>query len=161
MATSNPRYSVVIPCYNEEDVIADTVSQISATLDGDGNYEVIIVDDGSTDRTASVVDRLVQEHPAVRVLTPPRNHGYGATLKSGILQAKGDLIVIIDADGSYPIADIPKLVAACADQDMVVGAGTGQDVQCSRTRERPRPDRERELNMAHRSLRHLGCVTVW
>jgi glycosyltransferase involved in cell wall biosynthesis len=115
--------SVVIPAFNEQDSIASTVESVRTTLDGAalGPYEVVVVDDGSSDATA----RLAADAGA-RVVTHPHNVGYGKSLKDGILAARFDTIVITDADGTYPIAAIPALVAEYRrGHDMVVGARMG------------------------------------
>ena len=114
---SKPAISVVIPAYNEEEGIAEVIRQIrSLPL----STELIVVDDGSEDTTA----RRAEEAGA-RVIRHPRNRGYGAALKTGILASTADAVVITDADGTYPNDRIPELVALLEDNDMVVGARTG------------------------------------
>ena len=116
--------SIVIPALNEESVITETVKACRELLAriGDENSEVILVDDGSSDRT----NILAAEAGAV-VVRHPHNIGYGRSLKDGILAAKNDIIVITDADGTYPIDRIPDLLALYNQGfDMVVGARTGK-----------------------------------
>lgn len=117
--------SVIIPAYNEAGSIKDVVRKIHAALDAtDYTYEIIVVDDGSTDGTAA---SLIGQD--VTILTHPENKGYGASLKTGIRSAKGDVIVITDADGTYPPEMIPRLLGGMDEgYDMVVGARTGKDV---------------------------------
>ncbi|MBI5189491.1 MAG: glycosyltransferase family 2 protein [Nitrospirae bacterium] len=118
--------SVIIPAYNEADSIAGVVDALRAVMEPTGlSYEVIVVDDGSTDGTAA---SLVGKE--VTIMTHPENKGYGASLKTGIRGAGGDTIVITDADGTYPVSEIPGLVRAMDEEgyDMVVGARTGKDV---------------------------------
>ncbi|MFC2066187.1 glycosyltransferase family 2 protein [Chloroflexota bacterium] len=118
--------SVVIPAHNEQQAIAGVLEELKATLDEVGQpYEVIVVDDGSTDDTAAIV----QEKGGVRLIQHPYNRGYGASLKTGILKAAGDIILTFDADGSYKARDIPKLMEQAEDYDMVVGARTGKEVK--------------------------------
>jgi len=118
--------SVLVPAYNEAESIASVVEEIGAVMDRAGFiHEIVVVDDGSTDGTTAALSGL-----KVTVLTHPENKGYGASLKTGIRSAKGDIIVITDADGTYPAARIPELLHIMEDEgyDMVVGARTGADV---------------------------------
>jgi len=118
--------SVVIPAYNEADSIRGVVDEIKSVLGPSGiDYEIIVVDDGSKDGTSAA---LVGQ--GVTILSHPQNKGYGASLKTGIRSAKGDIIVITDADGTYPPSYIPGLVRAIEEDgyDMAVGARTGKDV---------------------------------
>ncbi|MEO7773728.1 MAG: glycosyltransferase family 2 protein [Steroidobacteraceae bacterium] len=126
--TSQPRATLVMPCFNERDGIGSTLDQLSEQLTGLESYELIVVDDGSTDGTAQALQEAVRRHPEVRVITHKANRGYGAALKTGIRKARSDLIVITDADGTYPNERIPELVAAVEHADMVVGSRTAADV---------------------------------
>ncbi len=120
-----PSFSIIIPVYNEEGAIAQTIDQIHETLRPSGcRYELITVNDGSTDGTAAIL----KERTDVRVLEHGRNQGYGAALKTGIRKASHPLVVITDADGTYPNERIPELVRLCEDYDMVVGSRTGENV---------------------------------
>ena len=116
--------SVVIPALNERDAIGETVERVrsvlaEAALDP---FEIIVVDDGSKDGTGEIA-----REAGARVVRHPHNVGYGRSLKDGITVAQYDTIVITDADGSYPIEQIPALVERYrAGFDMVVGARTGE-----------------------------------
>jgi glycosyltransferase involved in cell wall biosynthesis len=128
-------FSVVIPAYNEEGGIGDTLIALRATLDAFGvPCEIICVDDGSTDRTRELLAGM----DGVRTISHPRNLGYGAALKTGIRNARYPLIVITDADGTYPNERIPDLVRLAASADMVVGARTSENVEYSRLRSIPK-----------------------
>ncbi len=119
-----PPVSVVIPAYDEEGGVAAQVESIRRVLIAHGmTYEIVVVDDGSSDRTAQEALGA-----GARVLQHPQNRGYGASLKTGINAARYDTIVITDADGTYPVEQIPDLVAQLETADMVVGARTGQQV---------------------------------
>ncbi len=116
--------SIVIPAYNEEQSIESTLVELKAVMNQqDVEYEIIVVDDGSTDRTAD----LVRLHQGVRVVRHHTNRGYGAAIKTGIRQADHEWIAIIDADGTYPPEAIPSLVAETDRYDMIVGARSERD----------------------------------
>jgi glycosyltransferase involved in cell wall biosynthesis len=116
--------SVIVPAYDEEATVAAEVESIRRALSCDGIvHEILVVDDGSKDRTAQ---QAVQAR--ARVLRHPENRGYGAAIKTGIVAAKHDTIVIIDADGTYPADQIPALVSELETADMVVGARRGPQV---------------------------------
>jgi len=111
--------SVVIPAYNEELAIGGDLKAIQTAMDGTGlEYEIIVVDDGSTDRTTEVV----REFPRVRLLSHPNNRGTGAARTTGLRAAKGDIILMTDADGTYPNQDMPRMLQALEGYDMVIGA---------------------------------------
>ncbi len=118
------RVSIVIPAFNEEESIAPQIQGVQRIMDQtDWVYEIIVVNDGSTDGTAQQATGQ-----GAKLISLPENRGYGAALKSGIAKARADLIVIIDADGTYPCSAIPKLLAEADHCDMVVGARTGDHV---------------------------------
>jgi glycosyltransferase involved in cell wall biosynthesis len=114
------RFSVVIPAYNEEKIIGEVIEGVDRLIREKGHGgEVIVVDDGSKDGTAEAA-----RAKGAIVLVHKRNIGYGAALKTGIAAAKSDVIVILDGDGSYPVDEIPALLAELNGNDMVVGART-------------------------------------
>jgi glycosyltransferase involved in cell wall biosynthesis len=116
--------TVIIPAHNEEKAIGTVLDELIAVLEGQ-EYEIIVVDDGSTDNTA----KIVQQKESVKLIQHPINKGYGAALKTGIKNATNDLISIIDGDGSYPVKAIPELFKEAGEYDMVVGARTGKEVK--------------------------------
>jgi glycosyltransferase involved in cell wall biosynthesis len=119
-----PPVSVIIPAYNEEGAIARQVEAVRQVLStNDIQYEILVVDDGSSDRTGEEALKA-----KARLIKNIENLGYGASLKTGILAAEHDIIVIIDADGTYPPEEIPNLVAELEYADMVVGARIGDKV---------------------------------
>ena len=117
--------SVIIPAYNEEDGIQDIMARVLAVRDalakaGIDKLELLVVDDGSADRTAE----LVRAQVGVRLIQHRSNGGYGAALKTGFAAAHGDLIGFLDADGTYPPEYFPQLCEwACQDSvDLVIGS---------------------------------------
>lgn len=109
--------SVVIPAYNEEGAVRETVQDVFAVLKPTGiPFEVIVVDDGSEDNT-----RAEAEAAGAIVQANQVNSGYGASLKRGVKAAKHEYVAIMDADGTYPARYLPDMLAMCRDQDMVVG----------------------------------------
>lgn len=115
--------SVLIPACNEEVSLADTVAAIEKHRALFREMEIIVINDGSRDRTPEIARTLpvvLVEHDTTR--------GYGASLKGGLRIAKGELILIADADGTYPLEEIPRLAAEVGNFDMIVGARMGEDV---------------------------------
>jgi polyisoprenyl-phosphate glycosyltransferase len=119
-----PDVSVVLPCYNERDHVELEVKRIRAALEAAGlAYELICVDDGSTDGTRDVLQQLA----GVRTILLPRNQGSGTARRIGTQQARGRVVVWTDADMTYPNERIPELVAQLDDTyDQVVGARRGE-----------------------------------
>ena len=127
-AAARPLVSVVVPAYNEEQAIAADLQSLQSELAGvPWRYELIVVNDGSEDGTGAAARSV----SGVRVIEHRRNRGYGAALKTGIRHATGEIIVITDADGTYPPRYIPQLVESIqtGDCDMAVGARTGETVK--------------------------------
>jgi len=116
--------SILIPAYNEEGAIEETVAKIAQQRSHFKDLEIVVINDGSKDRTSEIAQTL-----PVTLIEHPVNRGYGAALKTGLQHAKYDYILIADADGTYPLEDIPKLCADAPNYDMVVGARTGSIVQ--------------------------------
>ncbi|HYU41634.1 MAG TPA: glycosyltransferase family 2 protein [Vicinamibacteria bacterium] len=111
--------TVVIPAFNEQEAIADVVGRVR----GRGAWrEVLVVDDGSTDLTA---ERAAQA--GARVVRHPYNKGNGAAVKTGIREAKGDVVLLMDADGQHDPEDMARLVAGVGVHDMVIGARSSGD----------------------------------
>jgi len=109
--------SVVIPAFNEQGAVKDTVEDVFAALNPLGiPFEVIVVDDGSEDGT-----RQEAIDAGATVEFNQVNSGYGATLKRGVRSAQYEYVAILDADGTYPAHYLPDMLAMCRDQDMIVG----------------------------------------
>ncbi|MEW6542301.1 MAG: dolichyl-phosphate beta-glucosyltransferase [Nitrospirota bacterium] len=125
MTTSGPiTLSVVIPAYNESARIAPYLAGITAYFSRRHvPYEVLVVDDGSTDGTASLVEKFGTDEPAVRVIRLARNSGKGCAVRTGMLQARGALRLMADADGATPIQEWERLEAAIRDgADLAIGS---------------------------------------
>ena len=116
------KLSVVIPAYNEESTLAEVVTRVRGVVIPGVEMEIIIVDDGSTDRTSNVAESL--EGPDLRLLNMPGNSGKGAALRKGFEAALGDFIIVQDADLEYDPEDYPKLVAPLQSGDAEVVYGS-------------------------------------
>lgn len=132
-------FSLVIPCYNEAGAIEATVRHLDTLLASHfdpASFEIIVVDDGSTDGSGAILTALAIELPHLLVLRHEQNIGYGASLKTAIRRARGHRIAITDADGTYPHDRMPDLLTTPG--TMVVGARVGDDVNYSRLRAVPK-----------------------
>ena len=104
--------SIVIPCYNEQDRLPATLEAIKTYMAGRGTeYELILADDGSSDRTAEVIKGAIQGTANVHSVRLPENRGKGRALAEGVKISKGDRVLLTDADLSTPIDELPKLEA--------------------------------------------------
>lgn len=114
--------SVVLPAYNEEQVIASTVCDVLDVLSAwRVDAEVLVVNDGSTDRTAAIVAALAATSPRVRLVTHPSNQGYGAALISGLAAATKELTLFMDSDGQFDIRDLQQFFPFIDENDAVIG----------------------------------------
>ncbi len=113
------RISIIIPVYNEEKAVKETIESLKEVMSSIKNYdyEIITVNDCSKDKSGEILDKI----DGIKVLHNKPNKGYGASLKEGIKEAQGEWILIIDADGTYPVNEIPYLVKYLNDYDMVIG----------------------------------------
>jgi dolichol-phosphate mannosyltransferase len=128
-----PEISIVVPAYNEEDslipltsAIAETIAALSLT------YELLFVDDGSEDHTAQVLGELAAKHPEVRIIRFRHNAGQSAALDVGFKQARGGVVVTLDADLQNDPRDIPRLLEMLKDYDVVCGIRQGRQDTCLR-----------------------------
>jgi len=123
----NPQISIVIPAYNEERVIGDTLAEVSEYLQGRGlSYEIVLVSDGSTDDTERLALSMSKENKRIKVLKNESNMGKGFSVKKGCLAATGRVIAFTDSDLSYPISEIEKPLKMIMDgeADMAIGSRT-------------------------------------
>jgi dolichol-phosphate mannosyltransferase len=102
--------SVVIPVFNEVENIEPLIVEIGETLEGRIEYEIVVVDDGSTDGTADLLARLTGHYPKLRIVAHAARFGQSTALCSGVREAKGEWIATLDGDGQNDPADIPKLL---------------------------------------------------
>jgi glycosyltransferase involved in cell wall biosynthesis len=119
-----PRYSIVIPAYNEGARIPATLNSVIACVRGNQwNAEIIVVNDGSSDNTAQVVREIAKSAPELRLIENPGNRGKGYSVRSGILQALGEIVMFTDADLSSPMEEADRLFAAiAAGADIAIGS---------------------------------------
>jgi dolichyl-phosphate beta-glucosyltransferase len=124
-----PELSVIIPAYNEESRLPATLESVYQYLSGRGiSFEILIVDDGSHDHTVNFVEGYARSHPGVRLLSYQPNQGKGYAVRTGILAAKGDLLLINDADGSSPIEEVEKLeMSIRGGADLAIGSRAKPD----------------------------------
>lgn len=115
--------SVVIPSYNEEEALAPVIRDVRTAMQSTSwAYEIIVVDDASTDRTVKIA-----KAEGVCVIQHKLNRGSGASRKTGIRKARGEIIVMLDADGTYTAADIPRMLELFPEWDQVNGARTSEE----------------------------------
>ncbi|RJP35559.1 MAG: glycosyltransferase family 2 protein [Candidatus Omnitrophota bacterium] len=115
--------SIVIPCFNEVDAVGPVIDDVRHAMGTtDSVYEILVVDDCSTDATAQIA-----KDKGVRVIERKMNGGSGASRKTGLLHARGEIVVMLDADGTYTAADIPKMLALFPEWDQVNGARTSEE----------------------------------
>jgi len=122
-----PELSVIIPAYNEERRLGRTLNRIreyfSASWPGLDRLEIIVVDDGSTDRTPKIVEDFSLDLPGLRLLSNGRNRGKGYSVRHGMLESRGRIVLFTDADLSAPIEELSKLRAAIdAGNDVAIGS---------------------------------------
>jgi dolichyl-phosphate beta-glucosyltransferase len=127
-----PRISVVVPAYNEEAGIASTVERLRAWLEARGaGFEIIVVDNASTDRTAERVEPLC-DGERVRLLRNERNRGKGYSMRRGMLEARGELRLHCDADCATSLPSLPGMLELVRDCDVVVGSRLAEGAQLGR-----------------------------
>lgn len=122
--TQRPQYSIIVPAYNEGARIGATLEAILDHIERrHWKAEVVVVDDGSTDQTVELASRFAAGHPGMRILRNPGNRGKGYSVRNGMLQATGKLLLFTDADLSSPITEAEKLFAALdAGADVAIGS---------------------------------------
>lgn len=114
--------TVAVPAYNEEESLSNVINQLRQYLPTLAHYyEILIINDGSRDKTRDIANTLTQQDLHIKVVHHPFNIGYGGAQKSAILQSCCDYITIIPADGQFNLDDLPRYVQAIEDCDIAVG----------------------------------------
>jgi dolichol-phosphate mannosyltransferase len=113
------KISVIIPMYNEEDNVLRTLVEVNSVMKDYADYEILVVDDGSTDATYRLAEEFSSNNPHVRVIKQPMNMGMGSALRAGFQKSNGDIIITIDADLSYSPSHINKLASEIINNETV------------------------------------------
>jgi glycosyltransferase involved in cell wall biosynthesis len=121
---AHPQLSIVIPAYNESARIENALERVMTCVEEQGwDAEVLIVDDGSTDNTAAIVEEWMSRYPRLHLLQNLGNRGKGYSVRNGLLQAAGEVVMFTDADLSAPMEEAGRLLAAIADgADVAIGS---------------------------------------
>ena len=119
-----PTYSIVIPAYNEAARLGASLDKVLAYIQAQNwDAEVLVVNDGSRDNTAEIIRSFAARNPAVRLIENPGNRGKGYSVRNGMLNARGEIVIFSDADLSSPIEETPKLLAALdSGADIAIGS---------------------------------------
>jgi glycosyltransferase involved in cell wall biosynthesis len=153
-----PEISLVIPVYNEEENLPILEGEIRAAMEATGRlYEVIYVDDGSSDHSPDVLRALAREDPRVRVIRQRRNHGQSAALDAGFRHARGAVVVTLDADLQNDPADIPRLLERIGEYDVVSGVRARRRDSWVRKMSSRIANRIRN-RVTHESVTDVGCT---
>lgn len=118
----NPAISAIIMAFNEVDTLEPVVNEIRSTLNGlNQSYEIIIVDDGSSDGSGALADKLTKEFSGVKVIHHGSNKGLGGVYRTGFLYSEGNFITFFPADGQFPASIIEQFIRLMDGADMVLG----------------------------------------
>lgn len=156
-----PRYSIVVPAYNEAERIGVSLERMLAYIEeAKWSAEIIVVNDGSRDTTATVVKEFAARSPIVRLIENPGNRGKGYTVRHGILSASGQFLLFTDADLSSPIEEAPKLLAQIESGAADIAIGSRYLQSELQTRKQPIHRRMlgRTFNIALRVILGLSYV---
>lgn len=117
-----PTYSIIIPLKNEEENIHELIAELTPVMEAlNAPWELICVDDGSTDQTLALLSELKKINPFLRILAFEKNYGQSSAFDAGFKAASGEFIITLDGDRQNDPKDIPKLIAAASDADLVTG----------------------------------------
>ena len=121
--SDGPSLSVIVPAFNESATIEAVVRGIDRVLaKWPGSHEIVVVDDGSADRTGEIARQLALDLPVVRVVQLPENRGYGAAQQAGLAHARGEMVCLLPADGQIPPAALDAYLRAAPGADVIIGA---------------------------------------
>lgn len=158
---SSPYYSIIVPAYNEAERIGVSLERILAHIAAaNWSAEIIVVNDGSRDNTSAVVNQFVRRYPAVHLLENPGNRGKGYTVRNGMMNASGQVLLFTDADLSSPIEEAAKLFAFIERGEADIAIGSRYLARHMQTRKQPLYRRilGRTFNLALRSILGLSYV---
>ena len=118
-----PEVSIVMPVLNEEERLEEAISEVMKAAPAGGSFELIVVDDGSSDGSPDLIERAVESYPRIRSIRHPENRGKGIAIVTGVNNASGRWSAIMDADLEYRASDIDRLLVPlrCGDADAVFG----------------------------------------
>jgi glycosyltransferase involved in cell wall biosynthesis len=121
---ASPQLSIVIPAYNESARIEQTLDRVMSCVESQSwDAEVLVVDDGSTDSTPAIIHQWMEKYPRLKLIQNPGNRGKGYSVRNGLLQASGKVVMFTDADLSAPMEEAELLIAAIADgADVAIGS---------------------------------------
>ena len=150
--------SLVIPAYNEDECIADAVAEVRQALRKTGrSFELVVVDDGSVDRTFSILRRLKPGMPELRALCLTRHCGQTAAMDAGFAHARGDIVITMDADRQNDPADIPRLLEMTNEWDVVCGRRRKREDNLVRRISSRIANRVRN-RLTRETIRDTGCT---
>ncbi len=122
MNSRSPGIAVALPAYNEQESLPRTVPRfVRALRNVTDDFEVVIVNDGSSDRTAEVVNELSREYPEVRLVQHPVNLGYGAAVWTGITSGQKEFVFFTDADGQFEVEELSRFLPFAGEYDLIIG----------------------------------------
>lgn len=149
----SPSLSIIVPAYNEEQRIGRTLDAAVEYLAGRGDWEIIVVDDGSRDRTAAVVREHASREPRIRVVELGVNRGKGAAVRTGMLQARSELILFMDADLATPMNQLILLEKAIEQgADVAIGSRGSPDSHVRRSQGFLRENMGKTFNLLVRAV---------
>jgi glycosyltransferase involved in cell wall biosynthesis len=127
--TLQPWICFVVPCFNEQDNVAATVQSIRAGVGSERPFEIVLVDDCSTDSTLERMQALAQADPRIRVLHNPANLGLGGAYKRGIAAARAEYVILVPGDNGFPAASIAEIIRHAGEADIVIPVVTNSGVR--------------------------------